>query len=267
MGADYILITGALWKDRIDKIDVYVDFPEPAAFLQITAFPLNCYYNGQGIEWHFENIEPDFNLFVGLIDIPAFYGKEDEYFKPRWNDPSDTYRWDDYFYYIDLFYSTDEVGRIPLVHNKDIDYIRKTIDWIRDTNQFIINEIYARHGYDFKTSKWEKIFEEAGWYKCDPEFTPGKFNSMEHAIIAYINHFNKTIITDGSDEDLIDSINRFHEKYNGKDILRDGMIYPYYNYTYTLVSYEKERINSINESNRSFIISIYPDRECSQCNS
>ena len=75
MEADYILITGALWKDRIDKIDVYVDFPEPAAFSQITASPLNYYYNGQKLV-AFENIEPDFNLFVGLIDIPAFYGRK-----------------------------------------------------------------------------------------------------------------------------------------------------------------------------------------------
>ncbi|NLC68497.1 MAG: YARHG domain-containing protein [Clostridiaceae bacterium] len=251
-GADYILVTGALWKDRIDKIDVYVDFPEPAAFSQITASPLNYYYNGQGIEWHFENIEPDFNLFVGLVDLPAFYGKKDEYFKPRWNDPRDTYRWDDYFYYIDLFYSYGDMGRTSIAHNEDIDYVRKTIERLKDTNQLVINEIYARHGYDFKTGEWEKIFEDTGWYEPDPGFTPAKFNSMEHAIIAYICNFNKTIITDGTDEELINSINEFHEKYNGKDIFYREMTYPYYQYTYGLVSSEKERIKGIDEANGPF---------------
>ena len=252
-GADYILVTGALWKDRIDKIDVYVDFPEPAAFAQITASPLNYYYNGKGIEWHFENIEPDFNLFIGFVDLPEFYEKKDEYFRPRWNDPMDTYRWDDCFYYIDLFSSYEDMGRIALVYNKDIDYIRRVVERLKDTNQFVINEIYARHGYDFKTKKWEKIFEDTGWYKHDPGFTPDVFNSMEHATIAYINCFNKTVITDGSDSELIDSTNEFQDKYNGKDIFYRGMTYPYYQYTYNLVSSEKERIKRIDENNGPFL--------------
>jgi hypothetical protein len=116
----------------------------------------------------------------------------------------------------------------------------------------VINEIYARHGYDFKSKEWEKIFEDTGWYEPDPGFTPGKFNSMEHTIITYICSFNKTIIIDGTDEELLDSINQFHEKYNGKDIFYHEMTYPYYQYTYGLVSSEKERVKSIDEANGPF---------------
>ena len=39
--------TGALWKDKIGSIDIYVDFPEKAAYPEITASPSGYRYNGK----------------------------------------------------------------------------------------------------------------------------------------------------------------------------------------------------------------------------
>ena len=254
-GADYILITGALWKDRIDKIDVYVDFSEPAAFSQITASPSNYYYNGKGIEWHFENIEPDFNLFVGLSDTPKFYDKKDDYYKPRMNDPLDTYKWDDCFYLIYPFASSEYQGRTSLYHMRDINYIREAVKRIKNTNQFVINEIYARHGYEFKSDKWREIFEESQWYYCNSEFSPDMLNDMEKATIDYIKCFNKIVVDNVSDEELKQSLKEFEEIYNGKNMVYGkSEVYPYYQYTFELVSAEKERIDYIDQMNKHALI-------------
>lgn len=273
-GADYILVTGALWKNRIDKIDVYVDFPKPAAYAQIVASPGDYHYNGEGIEWHFENIEPDFNLFVGLLDFPDYYektdyymkkdylGKNHEYYKPRVHNPLDTYKWDDYFYFIDLLVSYEYTGSYPLYLSDDIEYVRETVSRIKDTNQFVINEIYARHGYDFETKEWEEIFEEAEWYVHNSEFSPDEFNYMEQTTIAYIKCFERTVVTDGSDEQLLQSLKEFHEKYNGNDMCYyAGDVYPYYQYTYELVSKEKERVIWIDEINEECINEWRDERE------
>ncbi len=241
--ADYILITGALWKDRIDKIDVYVHFPEPAAYPSIFGSPKNYYYNGEGIEWHFEDIEPDFNLFVNHVEYPPSFELEDEYYRPRWTDPDDYYIWDDHFYWIDTFPYEYEMANIPLHMVQDMTQIRTIVEDIKGTNQCIVNEIYARNGYVFKTYNWKNLFEEALWYSPDTGFSTDKFNSIEKFNLKYIEEFKEAARTDVSDESLVESIEKFVNKY----YLEHEPDYAqyYYLYNYNDLKREKDRIQLV----------------------
>ena len=40
------------------------------------------------------------------------------------------------------------------------------------------NEIYARHGYSFKTAKYRNYFQKKTWYK-EGGFSTGDLNSVE----------------------------------------------------------------------------------------
>jgi hypothetical protein len=53
------------------------------------------------------------------------------------------------------------------------------------------NEIFARHGYQFKDSQLQKHFEQAGWYAPDPQFTFNKLNRYERATVNVIAAIEK----------------------------------------------------------------------------
>jgi hypothetical protein len=230
--ADYILVTGALWKDRIEKIDVYVDFPKPVPHPFIFASPHNYYYNGEGIEWHFENIEPDFNLLVNYTKYPPSFELKDEYYRPRDADPHDSYLWDDYFYWIDTFPNEFEMAELPLHEFREMERIRKIVGYIKNTNQYVVNEIYSRNGYVFTAEKWKNLFGQALRYTPSLDFSVDKFNSIERFNLKYINEFDKTVSLDDSDEDLVKSLENFINKYR-----LDHK--PYYNRYYYKHNYDE----------------------------
>ena len=59
----------------------------------------------------------------------------------------------------------------------------------KDDVAFIRNEIYARHGYMFKTEPYKTYFSNKYWYVPNPDFNEKMFNSIEKAnkdlIVAY----------------------------------------------------------------------------------
>ena len=55
--------------------------------------------------------------------------------------------------------------------------------------QFLINSIYAIHGYKFKDDKWVKIFSRFSWYKPKSSFVSENEFSMEEQNM--INHLKK----------------------------------------------------------------------------
>lgn len=55
------------------------------------------------------------------------------------------------------------------------------------------NEIFARHGYVFKTDKYAQYFSSKSWYRQDPNFEGGSssFNQYENANIKLIQEYEK----------------------------------------------------------------------------
>lgn len=52
--------------------------------------------------------------------------------------------------------------------------------------QFLINEIYARHGYIFKNDSIQNFYRQRGWYKSDSSFAESKLNNYERETIAIL---------------------------------------------------------------------------------
>lgn len=55
----------------------------------------------------------------------------------------------------------------------------------------IRNEIYARHGYIFKTEKWSNYFTQFSWYVPDKNYSDSLMNAMEKANLATIVQYEK----------------------------------------------------------------------------
>ena len=56
--------------------------------------------------------------------------------------------------------------------------------------QFLINSIYALHGYKFKNEKWTNIFSRFSWYKPETSSISEKdFSAEENAMIKRLQEF------------------------------------------------------------------------------
>ncbi len=55
----------------------------------------------------------------------------------------------------------------------------------------IRNEIYARHGYEFKTEPYKSYFGAKSWYHKNPYFSESDFNKIEKANKEYIVQYEK----------------------------------------------------------------------------
>ncbi|TYQ18345.1 UNVERIFIED_CONTAM: YARHG domain-containing protein [Acetivibrio alkalicellulosi] len=244
-GADYILRTGSLWKGRIDKIEVYVEFPEPVSYLEIYATPENYLYNGKGIEWHFENINPDFDLYVKHVKVPDFYDLKREAYNPFQNDFND-YVWDKSLFYIGTM--IDYEGQdIMLYDYPDTDRIVEEIHKRLSVCELVRNEIYARNGYVFKDPKWMELFSIQQWYEPDENFNFIKLNDIEKINIEQIIKFENTIqyTDDITSDELINNFIEYSQKYNDKKIISYtgyNVSHRYANRNYNKIMRENERI-------------------------
>ena len=56
----------------------------------------------------------------------------------------------------------------------------------------IRNEIYARHGYIFKTEPYKSYFNAQPWYVADPYFSEDRFNAIEKANKDFLVEYEKS---------------------------------------------------------------------------
>ena len=56
---------------------------------------------------------------------------------------------------------------------------------------FMRNEIYARHGYIFKTEPYKSYFESQSWYCPDPNFSESSFSPEEKAMVDALIKYEK----------------------------------------------------------------------------
>lgn len=75
----------------------------------------------------------------------------------------------------------------------DTRYITESDLWGLDKEEvaMIRNEIYARHGYIFKTEPYKSYFESRDWYVPNPYFTESYFNEIEKANKEFLVQYEK----------------------------------------------------------------------------
>lgn len=56
---------------------------------------------------------------------------------------------------------------------------------------FMRNEIYARHGYIFKTEPYKSYFESQSWYHPNPNFSESSFSAEEKAMVDALIKYEK----------------------------------------------------------------------------
>ena len=223
--AGYILRTGALWKDDIDKVDIYVHFNEPAAHAGIYASPHDYYYNGEGIEWHYEDIEPDFDIFVHYDPLGKNITPDERFYEPVQANIEDKYDWDQRLFYIktrgdysSLALGTKTIYETSLVVDPIL-HIRGIIKGRLEICKSIKNEILARNGYVFTDEKYKDIFEDLSWYEPNPSFSLDDLNFIEKININTIEEFEEMINLDVSDDKLLEDFKEYYSLYDdGKNL-------------------------------------------------
>lgn len=63
-------------------------------------------------------------------------------------------------------------------------YSKKQVEAIR-------NEIYARHGYVFKTDEWSSYFNQRSWYRPNPNYSDSWLSSIEKSNVDVIVQYEK----------------------------------------------------------------------------
>lgn len=222
----YILRTGSLWKGEIKRIDVYVTLDKKRALPEIYAEPHNFTYKGSSLEWHFVNIDPKFDLIVNNhMFIPKYFNIKKEYYYPATFPDKGDYIYDRNFYYIDISQplgSNDEES-IKTYYSKlssddKKDYVKSELryrinNWFEKSEE-VKNEIYARHGYIFKSTKWINYFKNKEWYVKNSNFNTNDFTPVEMVNIDYILLFQKMFGKRLSDTELLNKAIEFEKKYN-----------------------------------------------------
>jgi hypothetical protein len=89
----YILQTGIGWYDTIGTADILVQLPYEAndRFVQFLG-PENYVMDENTIRWHFEDFEPEENIYVSILD-PVLYGKINLEKAIVKNNPEDSEAW------------------------------------------------------------------------------------------------------------------------------------------------------------------------------
>lgn len=76
-----------------------------------------------------------------------------------------------------------------------------------DELRLLVNEIYARHGYLFKESRYQDHFESLNWYKAGTDNSAIQLNPIEKQNIAYLQQQISFLTADRSN--LLQSLKKF----------------------------------------------------------
>lgn len=113
------------------------------------------------------------------IDEALLSSLEDRATMAEWDDYDD-YEYDDYDYYDDDYLFPSDTQYITESYLRTLS---------RDDVALLRNEIYARHGYVFKTQKYKDYFGSKSWYSPNPGYDGVSLSAIEAAnrdtIVAY----------------------------------------------------------------------------------
>lgn len=124
------------------------------------------------------------------------------------------------------YYKENSPIKLPQNKEKNSDYIIPNSDKNKITTNMLDkltksdiilarNEIYARHGYIFKSKKYKKYFQKQNWYKTNPNFFEQNFNKIESNNLKIIDNYINSI------ENFTKLITNNYGKY---DLNSDGII-------------------------------------------
>lgn len=60
--------------------------------------------------------------------------------------------------------------------------------------QYMRNEIYARHGYKFKSKEWQEVFEKEPWYKAQSEQVDSLLSPIEQYNVQFLLDYEKKMM-------------------------------------------------------------------------
>lgn len=213
--ASYILKTGALWKDKIGSIDVTVEFPEKAAYHEITASPSGYFYNGSGIEWHFKDIEPDFDLDIFYHKL-ADNLKFDWMYEPKNNVVIPDYIWRDKIFVVDLFERWNLEEEFYFIDNRSEADVRKEAKNLLENCLLVKNEILARHG-SVLSDEWYDFFRQFPWYAIREGYSENTIkdtlNETEKLNLELIQIYQEHIFPEANIETIINGLQDLHDMY------------------------------------------------------
>lgn len=213
--ASYILKTGALWKGKIGSIDVSVEFPEKAAYHELTASPSGYYYNGSGIEWHFEDIEPDFDLDIFYHKL-ADNLKLDWMYEPKYNGAVSDYIWNDKIFVVDLFERWNLEEEFYFNDRRSGTEVKIEAKNLLENCLLVKNEILARHGAAL-SGEWDDFFRQFPWYAPEEGFTEDNIkaalNETEKLNLELIRIYEEHIFPDADVETINKGMHDLYEKY------------------------------------------------------
>lgn len=181
----YILRTGAQWKGVIKKADFYIIFDKEIPHPCILAKPHDYLYTKKGLEWHYSNLEPGFDLGISILRSWENEKITSTMYLPYQADKDEDYWWDKTFYVAREFAPGEP-------HKSNPEYVQWAQRKIEEVAE-IRNEIYARHGYVFKDPRWKAFFSKKNWYKPNPNFSNIMFNNIENRNILYLSWFEKKL--------------------------------------------------------------------------
>jgi hypothetical protein len=102
------------------------------------------------------------------------------------------------------YYKENSYMNLPQNNEKSSDYIIPNSDKKKITAEILDkltksdivlarNEIYARHGYIFKSKKYKEYFNKQSWYKANPNFLETDFTSIEDDNLKIIDNYMVSI--------------------------------------------------------------------------
>lgn len=231
LGFGYILETGKYWKNKIKNAEIIVDFA-PYIYSDLTITPTGyTVLNDNKIAWHYSDFEPSDNIFVRdlnfkniprkiMVDGWTHMGFDGKYWKKgvlvKWagecgtiDDSYLSVNMDDYIFdkYVVML-----VG-ICIVDNNCMSNAKLEVPIARA----IRNEIYARHGYIFKSKEWNDIFSKQSWYAPNVNFNVAMFNKYEKRNIKYLKEFEDLhldVEDNYSKDKIVDLIKNYTEWYD-----------------------------------------------------
>lgn len=224
---EYILTTGSSWANVIKKATIYFHTSEYKGrfyhddwildFDEMSCYYTHCSYEPTSITfdedqgclftWELQDIKPDTNWVFSThsgsrldavihdADIILFLLKDELQSIPEYYQKI----YDKYWYYFD---NEDYEGkRVRTINRIDYKILINTFYSYGFTTaqpkteaasiyaQFLINSIYALHGYQFQNAKWTDIFSQFSWYKPSAGFSEASFTAEEQAMIKRLQEF------------------------------------------------------------------------------
>jgi hypothetical protein len=184
----YIIGTAGLWAGPVGVMDVSILYSDKIPYHLISALPATYEYAGNSLHWHFENYKPsktDEAITVNVASLKGHYDSSKwpkDAFMTRRANPQQSELSSQYVRYYPFFGPLEFSGD----PQEQRDGVYKSPKYVVDEVSLLRNEIFARHGYMFKTPKYIDYFQKQPWYRKNPKYSDTDLNYIEKRNVSYL---------------------------------------------------------------------------------